>query len=745
MEEFNLNFNIFTTEIQNLLNFLDKTQFPRSTFAPCIKADFKYPVYTIPFYEIDSRQLFPLYFSPSFISGTFVEKKTEDFLSLIFSVPFIMNVILNYQSAGAEAPEAAMDKMLISLQIGKSKMSLQKDFSQKSLLGKFNSGDFHSANYISSVLASQGKIKEMFTIYPQILINLQLYQNAYDFLKNAEKNSLVNYYLAQIYRNVGETAKAKAPLSKITEPFMLARKELEVGWSNLHAGNFDEAESAFKSLLVKPETQNEAHFGLSTTLFKKGMANNDSAFIKNALNVLGKIAGNETPLKAQIYFLLGNIFFALRKYEEATKAYMNSINVFPVMPSFLNLANTYVKLNKYNLALKIALDMALVDFSSAKKIFLQLPEKFLKESSLIHPEVKEEQTTGEYKSIYDLKKSPSPPNKSERETDNAEEQPAASLSPSEPACPKDNDKLYVSRSKESETEASPASGILPQRFNVGKRDEFFSRAFDFASRLEDEHEKKIHFNLDGINEVEKKFRISFVNYELDSQEKINLVLDCSSFLCFMLKEKHKGNLFKFEDFDPWSWPMTFLNSDLVTYPVERFWRVLWEEKVPEPGWITKYVQYVSSRALISQAEIFGEKAVRKKIRSHPERIKDAETEHKKMLVLCSTIEEMQHIKISQSGVLEIEKSISQNFKPQTPPTSEGWKILRCYGHLFAEILIKEFKCSWFNVDGEDGMWSMHTPWMTFFFPLGKIYKVAAVGESLTEFYAHLINEKKLHT
>jgi len=52
---------------------------------------------------------------------------------------------------------------------------------------------------------------------------------------------------------------------------------------------------------------------------------------------------------------------------------------------------------------------------------------------------------------------------------------------------------------------------------------------------------------------------------------------------------------------------------------------------------------------------------------------------------------------------------------------------------------------WFNTDGNDGQWSMNTPWMTFIFPLGKVYKSAANGESLMDYFETLLAEKEQQT
>ena len=125
----------------------------------------------------------------------------------------------------------------------------------------------------------------------------------------------------------------------------------------------------------------------------------------------------------------------------------------------------------------------------------------------------------------------------------------------------------------------------------------------------------------------------------------------------------------------------------------------------------------------------------------PERITDAQTEHKRILLLTATLEETSRVEPGRPGVAKLDKALRDNFKPGIPPTADGWKLLRCYGHMLAEILAKDFKASWYNTDGNDGLWSMQLPWRTFVFPIGKVYKAASNRESLTAFYDALLADK----
>ncbi len=280
-----------------------------------------------------------------------------------------------------------------------------------------------------------------------------------------------------------------------------------------------------------------------------------------------------------------------------------------------------------------------------------------------------------------------------------------------------------------------------------RQDEFISRAFRLASDLEDELGRKVYFNLEGLTEVERRLRLQFLKGKADPQRNIETVRDAAAFLCYFLQERHKGRLLKMPDFDPWGWPMLFEmpGRKFSTYPIQRAWRLLWEETVPEPGWIPKYASWVADKLKETVPPASGVAAARAKMMSHPERLADTLAEHRRMLVLASSLGEASGIEISRSGVRKLEAAIKNNFKPNVPPTSDGWKLLRCYGHILAAILIKEYKAHWYNTDGEDGGWSLRMPWNTCVFPLGKVYKTASLRDDLTVFLEALDAEKlRLH-
>jgi len=277
-----------------------------------------------------------------------------------------------------------------------------------------------------------------------------------------------------------------------------------------------------------------------------------------------------------------------------------------------------------------------------------------------------------------------------------------------------------------------------------RKDDFMGRAFKLASSMEEEFGKKIYFNADGLSEVEKKLRLTFMQSRQSPQEAIETIKDCAAFLCFMLQERNKGRLIKMPDFDPWGWPVVFETPrHIVTYPIQRAWKLLWQgEIIPEPGWLTKYLHYVEDELRLGKTEKpQGAAAVQSRILSNQERLIDVQTEHRRIMVLTSSLEETSRIELGRSGIVKLQDALKEQFKPDIPPTADGWKLLRCYGHILAAILAKDFKATWYNVDGNDGFWSMQLPWKTFIFPIGKVYKAASNRESLSEYYDFILADK----
>ncbi|OGS13750.1 MAG: hypothetical protein A2234_08635 [Elusimicrobia bacterium RIFOXYA2_FULL_58_8] len=272
-------------------------------------------------------------------------------------------------------------------------------------------------------------------------------------------------------------------------------------------------------------------------------------------------------------------------------------------------------------------------------------------------------------------------------------------------------------------------------------EDFLSGAFRLASALERESGGKVNFNKEGILTVQSKLLSVFQSPK--TQAGTELAKDCAAFLCYFLQERNKGRLIKLPGVEPWGWPMIFEQNGekLTTYPAERAWRLIWDDKLPEPDWLIKYADWIMPALKTAASLPRGTAAVKSKTASHPERLSDTITEHKRMIGLASTLAELADIEPGRTGLFNLGKTLKTNFKPAIPPSADGWRLLRCCGHMLANILEKEFKAAWYNTDGEDGGWSMKLPWGTFVFPLGKIYKAAAAGEDLVDYYAALLSEQ----
>lgn len=791
-------------------------------------------VYSVIPHTINSEEIFPIFTDVNKIEPPLLQKTSLDFLKLIFSNPAIQTILINpilEKTKQGESPSNTikLNRNKLSIMIGsrqaeEKKEELVNDFIKK-IMNEVKLGNLHKANYISSLAIVQGNAQAIAAVYPQLLINLRLYQDAYDFIKISPKNPLMLYYSAVIFRVTGNCKKTSEILDSIPKDVGMENKiNLQKAWIAMSLEHFKEAEEKFKELLNSPLEKNEASIGLGMTLSKKGLLEKDVQALNDSLDILKESLDLPGGLNAQAHFYIGNIYFNTGKYQEAIDHYDKSLKTTPSLPTMINLTNTYLKLQKYEEGLDIVLSIALVDLDAAEKILAEFPKDILDGLSTLHPDISTIQNISQYANIFNiskdeekkeaqkdnLKSKDSPPlliegftheilpseppetppepkklktsskTKNEQLLEQIKSAKINSSSSSEPKAaakeelpPEEKEKPITIASLERNEPIAQSDRIAPDEnlpqetsdelkmesssrifsLNIqnlhkaaNENDEFISRAFKLASQLENDFGKKIGFNISGLTEIEKKIRLAFIGDQIDQQQKIELTLDCAAFLCYMIREKHRGKLIKFSDFDPWAWPMIFENSELVTYPIERLWRLLSFEKIPDAGWLIKYVQYLDGRFQTNNlTQYSGIKAVKNKIRSHPEKIIDAETEHKKILILNSSLKETKAIRLTKVGITELENSIKIRFKPQVPPTTEGWKLLRCYAHIFTEILTREFNLQWFNTEGNDGHWSMHSPWMTFVFPLGKVYKCVANGESLMEYFEALLAEKEQHT
>ncbi|MCG2725285.1 MAG: tetratricopeptide repeat protein [Elusimicrobia bacterium] len=822
---FGENFSSFVNTLKQFKSF-DKLIAPVREHCCCGKK-----VYTIASRTVNSEEIFPVFTDINAIEPPLLRKTSQDFLRMIFCNPAIQTILINplieQAKPGAITGNAMkLDRNKLSIMIG----SLESDAKSediddfvKKILNELNQGKLHKANYISSLAIAQGKARQIAAIYPQLLINLRLYQDAYDFIKIFPKNPAILYYSAVIFRATGNFKKTLEILNSIAEDVAMEnKKKLQKAWIEMSLGNFKEAEGKFKELLNSPLEKSEASIGLGMTLSKKGLLEKDLQALNGSLHILKESLEIPCGLNAQAHFYIGNIYFNTAKYQESIEHYLKSFELTPTLPAMINTANAYLKLEKYEETLNTALLIALVDLNSAEKILSEFPKNILARLNTVHPDISTIQNISQYTNIFNISKPeekelpkknlqskssetistenftyeilkpmyPETPPKTKNlkppfdATETEQKQPfdntettspigssnpeekqkkelpqednpinIISLEPNKPIAQSDRiktDEENSSKKPENELKMESSSRIFSANIQNAHKtdsenDEFMTRAFKLASQLENDFDKKIRFNIDGITEIEKKLRIAFIGERLNHQQKLELILDCSAFLCYAIKEKYRGKLIKFSDFDPWAWPMLFENSEIITYPIERLWRLIWLKKVPDTGWLIRYAQYLDGLFKTTDSALdSGISAVKNKIRSHPEKIIDAQTEHKKIMILNSSLEETSLIKLDRAGISEIENSIKVRFKPQVPPSSEGWKLLRCYAHIFVEILIKELQVRWFNTEGNDGQWSMYSPWMTFIFPLGKVYKCAANGESLMEYFEHLLEEKKQH-
>lgn len=631
---------------------------------------------------------------------------------------------------------------------------------------EFSLGRLHSAHYLYTLAAGQNPASRAHLPLSSVLIELGLLQEAYDGLKTErDPEALLN--LAVIYRKTGNQQAALEHLAAIGPGTPLEeRKQAEYAWLNLEAGKEEEAEKAFQRLASSAFDKTDALAGLGDALARAAFRTRDMGRLSAAASALRSALVTPSPASGRIFFQLGNLYFRSGEPAQAEACYRSSAAIAPTVQALANLALTLVRNGKAAEAASVTLQVALTDLPSALRLTAEFPKAGL---AALFPALR---------SAPPPMPAPAPaepapaaaPRQGPAAQQPAPAQPAAGLDqagagfafirPGQPARSPGGESASLEPSQphissRSVPAAAPARVLEMESAQdaaysqtetpgpEGNNDDFNSRAFRLSSALEDELGRKVYFNLDGINEVEKKLRLTFIKARANQQACLEIVKDASAFLCYFLQERHKGRLLKFQDFDPWGWPMIFEQPGvkLTTYPVYRVWRMLWEETVPEPGWLSKYAGWMAGRMKDTAVPPCGAAAARGKIMSHPERLQDAAAEHKRTLVLASSLPETSNIEFARTGLMKLENGLKNNFKPGIPPTADGWRLLRCYGHVLAEIMLKDFKASWYNVDGPDGGWSMRLPWRTFIFPLGKIYKTASSRDDLGEYYEALLGDK----
>ncbi len=733
-------------------------------------------------YPDGGAERLPAFTSPSLLSPPLATVPSAEAALALFHAPnhdlFIFNP-RHPQAAGSPAPLRATrrDVSLLAGFLAAGEKAAGDPASAAA--AERAAGRLHAAHYLYAAAAARNPASRARFALNFVLVELGLLQEAYDAVKD-DGDPEASLALAMIYRKTGDTQSAAKLLASLPQGSALEElRETELAWVALESGRGAEAEKVFRRISASAFEKAEALSGLGAALAKSAFETKDKAKFAEAAGTLRSALFSPSQASSRIAFQLGNLYFRAGDFAQAEACYRSSAAAAPAVQTLGNLGLTLLRNGRLQEAAAVTLRIALTDPASAARLAAQFPKGSV---AGLFPEpapqpapapaarpapLPAEQPAPEPSSTPPAAAGPAavPPDAPAipaafRKPAAAPAQAAplqeASLAPSQPQQPAPSGRTAAPAPQPAPAAAgpAPAPAVKIETFSdimaapgapteaESRKDDFISRAFQLASDLEDETGRKVYFNADGLAEAEKKLRLTFLKAAAQ-QRKIDMVKDSAAFLCYFLQERHKGRLMKLPDFDPWGWPMVFElpNFRLTTYPVQRVWRLLWEENVPEPGWLSKYAAWVADRLRAPAPLKSGVTAVKGGLLSHPERLADTATEHRRMLVLASSLSETAGIETGRSGLYKINDALRANFRPDIPPTADGWKLLRCYGHLLAATLIKDFKASWYNTDGEDGGWSLQTPWKTCVFPLGKVYKTAANGGDLVEYYDALLAEK----
>ncbi len=682
---------------------------------------------------------------------------------------------------------------------------------------EFNAGELHKAHFYYAMEAEKGRGAEARLPMCAALIELGLYQDAYDSLKT-ERTPEAMLLLASVHRRTGNRARAVEALAVAGRAAQLQdRKALETAWLQLAADSDDEAENGFERLTAAGQVRTEALSGLGAARAKKAFKTGDSALLAQAIAALESALTAPSPGGPRIAFQLGNIYFRSGNFDKAGFWYRQTAARAPGLQALANLAAALIRSGGRQEAEALTARIALTDPAAAKLLAGKMqaensaprygsPGRF----SSAQPQPAHAPPPG-----FEIESFPGAPAPAGEQLPSAlpgqapevngrapgsAPLPSAMPGPERGAPPEINSRKQFSvpppSAMPSASAPAPAAQSAPPpaiaSFQPGgqnlsfetmqsvmrsvpdfssqerRPEDFMSGAFRLASALERESGAKVHFNRQGLAALETKL-LSAVTVEKAQagmagtglylwdvfktavrgeipQAGFELAKDSAAFICYFLQERHKGRLVKLPGFEPWCWPMIFEHHGrkLTTYPAQRAWRLVWDDKLPDPGWMVNYSDWLISSLDTAAVPPSGAEAARNAVMSHPERLIDTKTEHRRIMLLNQTLPELSGISAGRSGLLKLAEVIKHNFRPHIPPSADGWRLLRCCGHILAEILIKDLEAAWYNTDGEDGGWSLRLPWGTCVFPLGKVYKTAAAGDDLTDYYGGMLLEKKIH-
>lgn len=564
------------------------------------------------------------------------------------------------------------------------------------------------------------------------MINLGFYEDAQTLSEKitGEKSLL---YKARIKRGKGDIKGAGEFIAAIKDESLKSQKYIQYAWLLYLSGKFQEAEKIF-SAFENSQFSQEALYGCALCMFKTDPKSSDKIKIKlkKAADMPGENKINANAALGAICLSEKNFLGAVDFYSKAYAA-NGSLHMLSAIGSALAMKGDHKE------AFDIACACGAFNINFAVKIFSHLSPSFIKNASysgdqILYSPKKEELKPENIVIEREKDVPPPPPSKASLEPADISKRIVKTSAPSS-----NQNKIEFESNIPSSYLSERPYGILDESDKKG----YISRAFSLCSRLEEEYNKKIYFNFEGLSDMERDLRLFFIQRNIDPSHLAERVKDAGAFICYMLKERYKARLIELKDFDEWAWPCVISSGEreIITYPIARVWKIIWHNILPDQGWALKYFQYLSDEISAGNSAYKGVSAVKNKVRSHPEKIFDAEMEHKRIFTLAQTLEEFSDIEIARTGISKIDKELKKRFKPEIPPSADGWRVLRCCAHIMTEILIKDFKAAWFNVEGNDGFWSLEMPWKTYIFPIGKIFKAASGGENLSVFYDNLMAEK----
>ncbi|MBP7795535.1 MAG: hypothetical protein KA059_02020 [Elusimicrobiales bacterium] len=666
------------------------------------------------------------------INFPYYSNKTELILLNIFNMRRDKDIVIDIDDTKYE-----INNELISFIIGYIRSKKEKHFTVNKAI---SSGDFHLAHYLLSIEDSDP--------YTISLIYTELgFLNEAEKILNGMTDDKSTILLARINRELGNIKKAVSLLSKVKSKENEIDRNIEYGLLHLETKNY---ENAYKIFKFYSNTVRDERLGRIIPPMVESLINIDNKEITHVIDLLNQTLETTTYYRTDILKQLASIYMTINDHSKAYESYKQIYDTSPSPYILSRMALCDFAMSNDDRASKETFECGVFDISLARDIISKIDYSHLKQ---------------EYPESF-LFKAP----KGDKSVEKTEDEQIEAVLKPENILKVSNTSTKVITEEKVDSTASDKSGTEESENEEKKSMEFISSyefsnqgnneyisedtdtlsstALSFSKQLEEEFGKKIYFNYDGIDDIERKLRVTFMT-EVSENEKKEVIKGCSAFLLFFIKERYKADIITYHDIDSWAWSAIIKNKkemEILTYPAARIWEIFWSKTLPEQGWIKKYIGYINDFFNnLTEETPYGKDAINKMIPSHTEKIYDAKIEHKKIVLISRDISETSHIPINSSSVIKIEQEIMKNYEPHVPPTIDGWKILRCYAHLFLEIILKDFNIQWYNVEKNDGLWSFFIGNNTYTFPIGKVYKVASLRESLTDYYNSLIeNIKETH-